>query len=289
VRIYVPTINDCFDDWDCLFKLWNQINNKDSFITFDFSQCQFLRHNAVAFLGGLARFITSRGGQVYFDWNTLGEKVRMNMSQNGFINAFNGGYEPWLGNSIPYREDSCQNQTEIINYLRNDWLGRGWVSVSPQLQDSIITQVGEIYANAFEHGCSEIGVFTCGQRYPKLKELKLTVIDFGVGIPTNVRIFQGINNLTSSEAIKWAFKLGNTTRRYGVTGGLGLDLLSKFVTMNKGKLEIFSHEGYALVDQTGVKYGERSTWVKGTLVNITLQCNESYYHLASEVDNEPLF
>ncbi len=62
----------------------------------------------------------------------------------------------------------------------------------------------EIYANAFEHGRTDIGVFSCGQHYPKLGELKLTVIDFGVGIPRNVRDFLKNSNLPADEALKWA-------------------------------------------------------------------------------------
>ncbi|MGK7882667.1 MAG: hypothetical protein AB4060_21590 [Crocosphaera sp.] len=287
--IDIPTINDSSQDWDSLFQIWNQVKNDYSNITFDFSKCNFLRQNAVAFLGGLARFIQSQGGKVTFNWNTLRDEIKMNMSQNGFINVFNGSCEPWQGNSIPYREDSCQSHTEIINYLQNDWLGRGWVSLSSQLQTSIVTQVGEIYGNAFEHGCSDIGVFSCGQHYPTLGKLKLTAIDFGVGIPSNVRTFQGINDLQASKAMKWAFQQGNTTRKNHITGGLGLDLLSEFVRINTGRLEIFSHDGYAVVDQKGLKYGERSTWFEGTLVNITLRCNECYYHLDTDPSNELLF
>jgi hypothetical protein len=285
----VPTINDEPNDFDNLFQIWNQVIDDYSNVTFDFSECLFLRQNAVAFLGGLACLIESRHGNVTFDWDTLQHNIHTNLRQNGFMYAFNNAEKPWQGHSIPYRQDQEQDLGDIVNYLTNDWLGRDWMAVSPLLKNSIVTRVGEIYVNAFEHGRSDIGVFSCGQYYPNLKRLKLTTIDFGGGIPSNVRLFRGNAQLTASEAVKWALQKGNTTTNKNIARGLGLDLLSKFVTMNKGSLEIFSHYGYALIDQTGETYQERQTFFEGTLVNITLQCDERCYQCLPETDDEPLF
>jgi hypothetical protein len=82
------------------------------------------------------------------------------------------------------------DKEDLIHYLKMKWIGRGWVQVSPLLRDVIVGTVWEVYANAFEHSQSEIGVLSCGQHYPKLDLLKLTVLDFSVGIPFNVREFK---------------------------------------------------------------------------------------------------
>ena len=58
--VKVPTINDEPDDFDRLFSLWNQATGGGQIVRFDFSHCTFLRHNAVAFLGGLFRLLESR-------------------------------------------------------------------------------------------------------------------------------------------------------------------------------------------------------------------------------------
>ena len=86
--LQVPTVNDKLSDFDCLFQLWHQVNDNCSEIIFDFSKCEFLRPNAVAFLGGLIRLIESRHGKVTFNWHTLHSKVRMNLQQNGFMHIF---------------------------------------------------------------------------------------------------------------------------------------------------------------------------------------------------------
>ncbi|MBD2726694.1 ATP-binding protein [Nostoc sp. FACHB-892] len=289
LTLQIPTVNDNLDDFDSLFQLWQKVNQDCSEVIFDFSKCWFLRPNAVAFLGGLIRLIESQGRKVTFQQHTLHKKVKINLQQNGFMYAFCQDMEPWQGNSIPYREDPKQNKDELVQYLAEQWLGRGWVHVSQNLQKLIVATVLEIYANAFEHGRTDIGVFSCGQHYPDLKQLKLTVVDFGVGIPQNVRDFQNNPNLPADQALKWAFQKGTTTRGGRVTGGIGLDYLKQFVHINKGRLQILSHDGCATIDEKQEVYENRQSFFGGTLVNITLLCDESYYALEFEPDDEPLF
>lgn len=290
LTLEIPTINDAPKDFDCLFELWQQVQTETEEVIFDFSRCYFLRQNAVAFLGGMARWIEKRGCKVIFNWETVKKHISENLKQNGFMYAFNAGEEPWQGNSIPYRQDLLENRDGLIQYLAQDWLGRGWVHISDILRFFIVGRTFEIYANAFEHGKTDIGVFSCGQYFPKLKELNLTVVDFGVGIPQNVRDFKNNHLLPADEALKWAFQKGTTTRGGTVTGGIGLDYLKQFVHINKGKLQILSHDGCATIDESGEIYENKQTFFGGTLVNITLLCDESHYDdLDLEADDELLF
>ncbi|MEQ8385923.1 MAG: ATP-binding protein [Coleofasciculus sp. A1-SPW-01] len=283
--LQVLTINDELKDFELLFQLWQQVNQTDLEVVFDFSGCSFLRQNAVAFLGGLARLIESQGRKVSFKWDTLDNRIRINLQQNGFMHIFGEGVKPWEGNSIPYREDRELDKTGLGDYLSEQWLGRGWVHIDQLLKNHIVSTVWEIYANAFEHGQTNIGVFSCGQHYPTLGELKLTVVDFGVGIPRNVRDFLNQTDLSADETLKWAFEPGTTTK-HGIARGIGLDSLKQFVRVNEGKLEIFSHNGYVIIDKTQETYQSSQTFFEGTLVNITLKCDESYYSLDS-LNSEP--
>lgn len=293
VVLNVPTINDDLSDFDKLFALWNQANDDFLDVTFDFSHCWFLRHNAVAFLGGLARSINARSGIATINWASMKDDIRTNLEKSGFSTTFGRGGSFLTGNTIPYREDSTFDKTKIIEYLKIYWLGRGWVSISNLLRDAIVGTVLEIYINAFEHSESPIGIFSCGQHYPNLHVLKLSVVDFGVGIPSNVRFFfkdnPHVETLNSAACVKWAFQRGTTTKPNGTSRGMGLDLLKEFVKINKGRLEIFSHEGYALIDETQETFVNRETFFEGTLINITFRCDESYYQFASEITGEPLF
>jgi hypothetical protein len=285
-------INDTPGDFDYLFRLWERFNAARVEVSFDLTWCRFLRQNAVAFLGGLARLIQHRGGQVHFNWSTRDDAVAMNLAQNGFIAAFGGSRQPWAGNSIPFREDAVQDAHDFRRYLSELWLGRGWVNVSPGLRDAIVGHMVEIYLNAFDHGQSPIGVFTCGQHFPKKQELNLTIVDFGVGIPSNVRLFKSRQytpaQLSGKTCMEWAFQAGTTTKP-GTARGLGLDLLREFVQKNRGRLEMFSHEGYTVIAEGATTHAERKTFFEGTLVNVCLRCDESYYCLASESIKRPPF
>lgn len=155
--------------------------------------------------------------------------------------------------------------------------------------DEIVGRLWEIYANAFEHAQSPVGIASCGQHFPRRRELNLTVVDFGVGIPSNVRVFKKNDEIPSKNAMKWAFQRGTSTKPNGVGRGVGLDLLKEFVRVTGGRLEVFSHEGYALVDDSQETFGELPTFFEGTLVNIVLKCDERFYRLATEKFDDPLF
>jgi hypothetical protein len=287
--LFVPTVNDDISDFCKLFKLYNSAITADSSIELDFSRCSFLRPNAVAFLGGFARTMESGSRSIEFNWDTLRDNVQANLAQNGFLKHVGIGIDPWRGNSIPYREDKLLNKNAIVDYLKTKWLGRGWINVSPLLADNIAGNLVEIYLNAFEHSKSKNGVFTCGQRYPELEQLTISVVDFGVGIPQNVRDFLTRNEpgskIKSDFALKWAFQSGTTTVD-GMGRGIGLDLLKQFVKTNNGSLILFSHDAYVIVDKNSERYLSHECNFHGTIMHITLQCDETLYVLPEELDQK---
>lgn len=110
------------------------------------------------------------------------------------------------------------------------------------------------------------------------------MVDFGVGIPANVRLHFADDpraaGLSASRCLEWAFQRGKSTNA-AVGRGLRLDFLKEFVTINNGRLEMFSHEGRVQIGKE-FKTENKNSFFKGTLVNITLKCDESFYHLADE-------
>lgn len=290
--IKIPRINDERADFATLFSIWSQTNDYFEDVRFDFSICDFLRPNAVAFLGGLARLIESRLGSATFDWSTLHRgAVMTNLCQNNFAGTFAYPSSGWDGNSIPYREDNTLDMNGIMDYLTYNWIGKGWVHVSDRLRDAIAGRVWEIYSNAFEHSGTEIGVFSCGQHYWRQDDLVLSAVDFGRGIPANVRSFLRryveealVSKLSGAACMKWAFERGNSTCTGGVARGLGLDLLKEFVQLNQGKLEIYSNDGYAIVDKDGERYENSDISFEGTMVHITLRCVENLYRFRDEAE-----
>jgi len=285
LTIHVPRLNDGPNDFRALAQLWRRVDaaGDGADISFDFSNCGFLQPNAVVFLGGLARVIGHRGGTARLLVSTMMASVRVNLLQNGFAHAMGAETTPWQGNSIPYREYVTQDENGIVQDLRQHWLGRGWISISDALANEVVGQMWEIFANAFEHSDTPVGVYSCGQYFKNRRVLTLAVADFGVGIPSNVRLHRGQPELSGAEALRWAFQRGtSTSHRLAVPRGVGLDLLRELVRANNGAMLVYSHDALARIDHRGETYENFDEFFEGTLVQIVLRCDDTHYMLSHE-------
>lgn len=219
-------------------------------------------------------------------WHTCKPRVLRQLLRNGFAMVFGGPSEPKGAVAVDehvvrYREDRVE-AASILGYLKDHWLGHDWVHISDALRNSIVGTTYEIYANAFEHSGSQIGVTTCGHHSDKEKELSITVVDFGYGIPANVRRFHKDDTISAKNALWWAFQRGTTTRPE-FSRGMGFELLKNFVTVNRGRIEVYSGDGYAKVSAGGEEFLNRELTFNGTVVHIVFKCDERRYILASEV------
>ena len=284
LTIHVPRLNDGHDDFVAMAKIWRQVDaaGDGADVSFDFSGCGFLQPIAVVFLGGLARVIGHRGGKARFLSGTMIGRVRVNLMQNGFAHALGAETAPWQGNSIPYREYFTQDENGIAHDLRQNWLGRGWISISTALANEVVGQMWEIFANAFEHSDTPVGVYSCGQYFKNRRVLTLAVADFGVGIPSNVRFHLGRPDLSAADALRWAFQRGTSTSTRTGPRGVGLDLLKELVRTNNGAMLVYSHDGRASIDHRGETYENSQPFFEGTLVQIRLLCDDKHYMLSNE-------
>ena len=291
--LYVPTINDNPNDFGNLFKLFNEALDYNGKIILDFSQCEFIRPNAIAVIGCMARVIQSRGREIFIATDTVENKVLAFLRKSGLASVFNLPLETHNSNTIPYREDINLDQDGIIDFLSNNWLREKWVSVSEKLLSEIMGNMWEIYSNAFEHSGTDYGVFTCGQYY-RNNHVVLTVVDFGKGIVENVRDFfisNGIQKIKVREipdkkCLEWAFQKGNSTiANKNIPRGMGLDLLKNFISSNHGRLELYSNNAHVVISANGEYYEDCEHGFSGTVVHITLICDEKFYRLQSEVSS----
>lgn len=291
--INIPTLSDSDSDCEILFGIARRVRAlKGKDVVFDFSNCVSMMQNTVAVLGGLAKLAQHFGNDVEFAWATLLPTVRKTLEISGLMTFLGQETTTKSRTAVPFRHDPTLIEDDLVHYLYNSWIGAGRVHLSDPLKDAIIGKVLEIYVNAFDHSHSPVGVFTAGQYYPPKKVLKLSTVDFGIGIPDNVRAL-GFKDWKKSgaETMQWAFTRGNSTRPgKNLARGLGLDLLREFVRINKGELKIFSHDGQAVVDQLANFTSRAAKDVfPGTLVNITFSCDKIFYRLASERPDRPLF
>jgi hypothetical protein len=190
-----------------------------------------------------------------------------------------------------FRRDILEDHDGIIAYLEDQWFGLASLTMSPLLQHEFISRLWEIYANAFEHGDSRFGVYTCGEQISD-HTLLLTVADFGAGIPQNCATALSRSRVSGEEAMRWAFTRGTTTaknQRY--PRGLGLDLLKDFVMLNNGILEIYSHHGHGRVTQSEEVFRSLHLSIDATIVQMKINCDNQHYVLVSELEDlgAPLF
>jgi len=162
--------------------------------------------------------------------------------------------------------------------------------MSPGLEKKFRQSIFEVFENCATHSKSNLGIFVCGQSFPRLNRLDLTISDAGVGIRTNVRRI--LDKKTSSvDAIRWAMKEGNTTKTGSQPGGFGLALLQEFINHNHGKIQIVSRQGYYEFSKEMPIFAKLDADFLGTTINLEINTKDNNsYCLSSEIPSlEDLF
>lgn len=140
----------------------------------------------------------------------------------------------------------------------------------------------EIFNNIIDHSGEKVGcVFA--QHYPKKNQVMLSITDFGVGIPVNVRKVKP--DLSDSEAIAQAAIEGFTTKSTVRNQGAGLDILTRYVVVkNRGSIHVHSlKESFQCIHAaSGARpmHREVKSSYPGTLVQITF--NTDFLELIAE-------
>lgn len=315
--IDLPSIRDDEKGYSYLFRLvQNVFENPYRHFDFNFKKCAVLDQNAVAILGGIARYVdahntfanTLRSGLLFpicgvmFRVDSMSQLISKQLIENNFLSHFSkenfSGYP--VGDYIGYRQhQDYLDPTEIAVHLHEQWLSDEKISISPILKNAIVSRILEIFLNAYGHGISNsgqpsLGVTSCGHYDKKERALKLTVVDFGCGIIESVKRYlnTGIDDI---EAMQWALTTGNSTKTDSVYAdiprGLGFGLLSEFVSLNAGKLSVYSNSCYASVGKDGeYTVSKMKTAFNGTMVNITVNCDGRHYKFISEsAESEQFF
>ena len=139
------------------------------------------------------------------------------------------------------------------------------------------------------HSQTKLGIFSCGQYFPKRDRLDFSVADLGIGIRQNILGSTGLN-LPAAEAIAWATVGQNTTKRGNIPGGLGLKLLREFITLNAGRIQIVSDSGYWALESGEVISKEMPNSFPGTVVSIEIDTvDKRSYRLSSEISEDDIF
>ena len=212
------------------------------------------------------------------------------LSKNGFLSHYGREKVPdsW-GTTIPYQRFDVKDDKYFADYIENELIHRGEMpAMSEGLLKKFRESIFEIFSNAVLHSRTELGIFSCGQFFPRRSRLDFSVVDLGIGIRRNIKDNTGLD-LASEDAIAWATKGHNTTKRGRVPGGLGLKLLGEFIDLNGGCIQIVSDAGYWRRNRLTVT-APLSYAFPGTVVTVEINtADTNSYKLVSELSSANIF
>lgn len=188
---------------------------------------------------------------------TLEQVVDMDLDKIGFIH-------------FRKFEDTLETTQQILDCAP--------VKLDKKLKDVLISKIGEIFANAFTHGQSEIGVFCCGFINDS-KQFTFSVYDAGIGIPQNVSQYLR-REIPPQDALRWAFAQGNSTLNGQVDypRGAGLNMLEDFVKVNGGRIDLVSCGGYCRIENSHSSFFDLEFPFIGTMFSMTIVADNNHIY-----------
>ncbi|MFV9690092.1 MAG: ATP-binding protein, partial [Desulfobacteria bacterium] len=127
------------------------------------------------------------------------------------------------------------------------------------------------------------------QFFPKRNRLDFSVADLGIGIRRNMKENAGLD-LAPEDAIIWATEGRNTTKRDQIPGGLGLKLLSEFIELNGGRIQIVSDAGYWKREKGEIFIARLDQPFPGTVVSVEINtADKQSYALTHELSETDIF
>lgn len=247
----------------------------------DFSRCTWFDANMSAPLG----VVLARAQNVNtLELKGLAPGVKTILSKNSFLTDFGFPKRPdTYGTTIPYQRFAIADNCKFAEYLNSHLRGKKLPRMTPALSASFKRNILEIFVNATIHSESELGIFVCGQYFPKRNRLGFCVADAGIGIRRKIYKELGIK-MNSDQAIDWALQEGHTTRKGSVPGGLGLKLIREFISMNQGRIQIVSDRGCWEFSAGQETLTRIDLGFPGTVINIEINtADTSSYCLRGEL------
>ena len=211
--------------------------------------------------------------------------------KNGFLERFGQDTVPdTYKTTIQYHEFRREERDAFEKYITSHFRprSRGLPKMSDALLRKFRESLFELYGNAIDHSETALGIFACGQFFPRLHRLDFSIADLGIGIRGRVLRDLG-RKMKADSAIAWAMD-GNTTRRGRRPGGLGLKLIREFIKLNGGRIIVVSNEGYWEYAKDEVQARLFGRPFPGTVVTIEINtADKASYCLRSEIRADDVF
>lgn len=276
--------------FDTLIRLFAAYaSSKFTTIEIDMTKTTWFDADMCAPFGAILYRLGSQGNRISL--TQLQPNVERILTKNGFLTHYGRADLPdTYGTTIPYQRFDVKDDRFFAAYVESKFVRRTEMPrMSAALTKRFRESVFEIFSNAVIHSQTTLGIFSCGQFFPKRSKLDFSVADLGIGFRRNVKEHVGLD-LSAHEAIAWATQGRNTTKRGPIPGGLGLKLLSDFVSKNGGRMQIVSDEGYWTLEKEKVDHFPLSGEFPGTVVTVEINtADKQSYALSSELTESDIF
>jgi hypothetical protein len=279
-------IDTSFESYQQLINLYNE--NKDNwFETIEISFQQWFAANLSSAIGGILDKLLGDLNTIHF--NKIPPKIQTIIQKNNFLSHFDYQRIDDINNTtIRYLKLKPTDGRFFHGYVVKELLNRPELpKMSSALKKKIAESIYEIFVNAQLHSESDF-IYTCGQFFPTKHTIEFTITDTGIGFKNRVNNrFE--TNLSSVQAIEWAMIDGHSTKQ-DISGGIGLAILREFVSINKGKIQIISDDGFYQMDSNGLQTRLFSGSFPGTIINMQFKTDDTTsYSLMSEAESDELF
>lgn len=243
-------------------------------ITFDFSRLNFVDASAITVLANLMFYLRKLKAKVAFANHGIASEANRFLDDAGFFLLFDGkrifAESGVRKTTLPLQQVPHEKSYSWIHNTFSPWISAK-VGLSESSFASVKVCLEEIFNNIHDHSGEQVGC-VCAQHYPKKNEVMLSISDFGVGIPTNVRKVKP--GLSDAQAIAQAAIEGFTTKSTVRNQGAGLDILTRYIVIkNRGSIHVHSLLGsfQCIHGASGARHlpREMTTSYPGTLVQIT--------------------
>lgn len=247
----------------------------DDYLTFDFKGLNFIDGSGITVLRNSVTWLLKSDSKVEFvNYNNVTKDCIKYLDDCGF-------FEAYLGTKLR-RDGRCRSTTLPCRFIERS---RSFSFIDARLSPFLASALHvderslaglrscmkEIFNNIADHSTQTTG-FVHVQHYPKMHKVKITVSDFGVGIPSTIR--KTFGDMTDANAILLAAQEGVTSQSQPNNMGAGLNYLLDCVSANGGEVVIHSQSGFlrCFSDRSGQRrkgYNRQGRY-PGTLVDISI-------------------
>jgi hypothetical protein len=247
---------------------------RNCWITLNLDGINFIDANLTALLLAMINSLEKTNKlRVFTDFKSLKGDLHI-LFRNGFISHIGKKefeFKPYdsRDTTVPLKYFNCNDADGFVSYIENNLIiQRGLVKVKFTDKETVKTSYFEIFDNVGIHANTTEPIYMCGQYFPKLQELKVTLVDLGEGFLTKITEFtKDSDKITQpADAIRWAINGGSTKK--DAKGGTGLKKIFWFCKKSGGSIHIITDGCYWNFTNNGLSTQRLSNPFVGTTIHL---------------------